>query len=156
MVFHYSQEHSEPTAPFNSALATLELIHNISQLIVKISSSQSIDPNDSSMLPQGKAQHIKYRIVRQYFIMARPLIDKKKNEEWLKEMEVRVFNFESRLQFMKQIHSESKKVLGFVEVYDPAFEKELDNVIMEIRDKLQTEGIFMPPKDDPRFAFKQM
>lgn len=141
-------------APFNNAIASLELLHKISDLIVRISANQSIDINDPNYISSGKSQHMKYRVVRQYFIMALPLINPK-DKQWIKDMKDRVFNYETKLIYAKQVDTSQNKQVGWLEIYDKAFERELDETLMDIRVKLQEEGYFMPPKNDPKNIWKQ-
>ncbi len=141
-------------APFNNALASLELLHKISDLIVRISANQSVDINDPNSISPGKSQHMKYRVVRQYFIMAIVLIPPDQTE-WIEEMKTRVFGFESQLVYAKQVDTNQNKQIGIIEIYDKDFEMLLDVTLMDIRVKLQEEGYFMPPKHDPKNIWKQ-
>lgn len=138
------------SAPFNMALATLEKIQGILKSIVVISSGH-LDDDDKFLTP-GKSQHMKYRLVNQLFVQCIPLFDKKKTEEWKPEMLARIRNVKLKVGNKYS----NRRVVGNFAAYDEDVEQELDDIIMEIQERLQDEGYFMPPKNDARFSWKQV
>lgn len=138
-------------APFNMALATLEKVNNILKQIANVSVLFISDDQGSSELSPGKAQHMKYRLVKQLFIQSVPLFDTKKYEAFmhdiLKDIRSIKLKYGNRYQ--------NNRIIGKFEVFDQSVEDELDNITMDVQAELQKEGYFMPPKSDPRFSWKQ-
>ncbi len=134
------------TAPFNMALFTLEKIHNILKHIVN--ASIVVDERVTA----GQIQHMKYRLVRQLFIQSITLIDRKKegNKEWKKGMAIRIKVVQ--LYFGEKTRGE--QIVGNFQAYNQDTEDELDDITIDIQERLQDEGYFMPPKDDPRHSWK--
>jgi len=137
------------SAPFNMALATLEKIQGILKSIV-IASSGHLDEGDKVVTP-GDSQLMKYRLVNQLYVQSTPLFDPEKTKEWKPEMKERIRNI--NLDIGKRYLN--KKVVGRFVVYSQEIEIELDDITIEIQEKLQAEGYFMPPKNDARFSWKQ-
>lgn len=138
------------TAPFNMALFTLEKIHNILKLIIMVSSGYDENENPIS---SGKAQHLKYSLIRQLYVQSIPLLDPVKNKEWKKEMWEKIKNI--NLKWKQIIDTSRSKIVGYSELATKDNEILFDEIIIEIQERLQEEKYFMPPKDDPKYSWKQ-
>ena len=134
------------SAPFNMALKSLEAIHDIKRSIT-IASSKAYTGDIS----QGKAQHLKYTLVKQLFIQSLCLITKEpqeyKDEVWLQLKQLR--------PQWKMLQNSNRKVVGSSEFASQDVEERLDELTMKILDKLQTEGYFMPPKNDVGLTWRK-
>lgn len=139
----------EASAPFNFALGTLEKIHNILVKITNISALYSIE----SDMSEAEAQHIKYNLVRQLFIQATPLYNKEKHKTWKSDTYKELKKIKEELKFVQQFNQ--GKLIGHRALFDPIINDKLDDITIEVQEKLQEEGYFMPSKKDPRFMFKQ-
>lgn len=140
----------EGTAPFNMALFTLEKIHNLLKMIAMVSAG--LEQETNQLLGQGKAQHIKCKLVKQLYIQCVPLLDPIKNKQWKVDMLKRIREIKPLLG--KRI-DRFGKFTGSFESFSSNIEDELDDVVIEIQERLQEEKYFMPPKNDPRFSWKQ-
>ena len=148
----YGKEEDRSSAPFNMALFTLEKIHNILKLIAYTSAGlTNEEARGKDFLYPGRAQHTKYRLVRQLFIQSIPLINHKKNPKYKEYMGKRIKKI--KLTVGNLINSQ-KQIVGITPGYSQSVDDELDNIMIEIQQKLQEEGYFMPPKSDPRFGWK--
>lgn len=133
---------------FNILLALLEKVNNILKRIAEVTVMGSHEGGD---INSGQAQHIKSRLVRQLYIQSIPLIDPDKDKDWKKEIWKRILNI--KLSYGKVI--KNYKIVGRFERFSEALEKELDDITMEIEEKLQTYKYFVPSKADPRHGWKQ-
>lgn len=157
-VAYYSMPPEEPSlfeenigAPFNMAIATLMKIHGVTKGIVVASAFSPESEDDARFLFPGKAQHTKYRLVKQFFVQSVPLLDQKKTTEWQEEMLNRIWEIKPKIGERVS----GKKIVGHYPIYDEQIERELDRITIEIEKKLQEEGYFMPPKSDVRYSWRQ-
>ena len=135
-------KHKESTsAPFNMALNTLERLGKILEEIKQV----SVTPSD--VLSGGDIQHIKFRLVKQFWIQSVPLMSKGQKEEIQKK-----FN-EIKLNFVPKVIN--KHIADYVPSFSPKAEQELDEIIILVQEKLQDQKYFMPPKSDPKVAWRQ-
>lgn len=137
-------------AVFNMAIAQLQMLNGILKNIAMLGSVYFESGSEEELSP-GKAQHIKYRWVRQLFIQSTPLLDIKTDAEWKKTTYEKVKNV--KLTFLKKCRN--NEVVGYVESYNSEIENLLDDIVMEIQERLQCHKYFMPPKNDVRFAWSQ-
>lgn len=146
-----SFEEYNSSAPFNMALFTLQKIHNILRMITTISSTYIIDEEGEKFLAPGKSQHLKYKLVKQLYIQAIPLFDKKTTGEWKKETlkKIRAVSLKVGGRYM------NKKLVARFPCYEDKIDNELDDLTIEIQEKLQDEGYFMPPKTDIRHLWRE-
>jgi len=151
-------EEYETHAPFNNALARLELIHNLIKTILVVSSG--ISPDGSlSQVSKGEGLAIKYKLVKQLYIASAPLL--KLNKDFSSsEHETHIQNELKRLKpgYTERyvIDSRGYRVIaGQTEAYDEQQDEDLDTLVIYLQKSLQKDGYFMPKKDDPRNAWKQ-
>jgi len=138
------------TAPFNMALNTLEKVHNILKQIVLVSSGYFIERSGEDLTP-GKAQHVKYRLVRQLFIQSIPLFDKETTKDWVEKMRKKLWQIKPTISN----NYKDNVVVSQFESYSEKLNDDLDDITIDIQAQLQLEGYFMPPKDDLRFTWKE-
>ena len=133
------------------AIATLERLGNLLTEIKNI--SLGVMPGNRPINSNGEIQHIKYKMVKQFFVQSVPL---------LKDADEKIIL--SRLNKIKPIYvnymQKSNNKLGFTKVgdipyYSEVIENALDDILIKIQNFLQRDGFFMPPKHDPRAAWKQ-
>lgn len=142
------------SAPFNMALFTLEKIHNILKKIAEVSVLIITDSDSAAFsLSPGNSQHMKYRLVRQLFIASIPLLDTKKTSEWQEKTADKLFDIRRSLVYGNKYLN--NKIVGRFEAFNEDVEDILDDLVVEIEQKLQKEGYFMPDKRDPRFSWKE-
>jgi len=139
-------ESSKPdSAPFNMALRTLEKIHDISRSITIASSK----PYTGEMT-SGKSQHLKYTLIKQLFIQSLSLVTKE-TQAYKDKVWVDIKNIKLEWKLLKN----NSKVVGMVENATNKIEIKLDELTMEILDKLQVEGYFMPPRNDVGLTWRR-
>lgn len=126
-------------APFNMAIATLMAIRDILDQIKQVTITNE--------LSSGEAQQIKHKLVSQLFVQSIPLL-KDEQKEPIKRMIKKV-----KLTSIPKLN-EYRKVIGYVVVYNPEIEEELDNITIKIQEDLQSQGYFMPPKNDPKYSWR--
>ena len=140
------------SAPFNMAIATLMRIDKLLLDIKQISNVIALGDDESEGINKASALGIKITLARQLFINAVPLIPEKSKGNLKTEMD------NLKVPIVKKIYnssnpSESSSVTG--ESYDNSMDRQVDDFLIHISEILQKEGYFMPPKNDPRFAFKR-
>jgi hypothetical protein len=139
------------SAIFNMAIAQLQLINAILKQISTISCISSEERGEEKeTLTPGKAQHGKYKLVRQLFLQSIPLLDKT-DGEWKKQTYEKIKAV--KLKVIPQYAN--SKIVGYTEGFDPALENLLDDFVIDIIERLQVHKYFMPPKKDPRFGWSQ-
>lgn len=119
---------------FNMAASTLAKIHEILKHISNASTMHDITGENG--FPPGYAQHLKYRLVKQLFIQSSPLIEK--NNEW----KTKTFNKikEIRLKYRNVVRDGELK--NICEEYSPNVDEVLDDLVLEIQNKLAEQGFF--------------
>ena len=129
----------EGSAPFNMALATLERVNNILREITEISVGEY----------GGNIQcfYAKLKLVKQLFLASIPLIDNKEEKDKLQK---EIFKLNQMFGVKYDARSQKRRLTCYKEI-----DTELDYVIIKIQEVLQKEKYFMPPKNDPRFSWKQ-
>jgi len=140
----------QPGAIFNMAIAQLQLLNGILRNIANLGSVYSEEGGEDTLTP-GQAQHLKYRWVRQLYIQSIPLFDIKTDAEWKKKVYTKIKNV--TLLFIPKYRD--CKLIGKSEGYNKELDNLLDDLVIEIQERLQTHKYFMPPKSDPRFAWSQ-
>lgn len=151
----YSEDKQGQGAPFNLALATLEKLSNMTKSYYAVSTGFSIDNENIPAMTKGQAQHQQYRILRQIFIQSVPLFDPKKHQIWKNETKKKIFSMSNKLKVGSKVDTIRNKTTGYYEAFNPELENELDEIFLEILEKLQEKGYFMPSKSDPRYGWKQ-
>lgn len=136
---------------FNLGLSTLEELHEILKEIRKITINIK-DPNTMQLImPQGKAQHMKYRLTKQLLVRASPLLGKENTKELngeINEIEIGWKRPNVGSSSFK-VKSNSSIPEGCVEIYYPKIDRDLDDFIIKIQEKLQAKGkSFMPTKGE--------
>jgi len=128
----------ENQAMFNMAIDTLkrlsEILENIQRTCAEIT------------IPVEAIQKRKLYLVKQFFIQSCPLLDSDyKNENKDKIIKIRP----KEIPIYEMNSSGGKgKFKGYKFVYDEELDNLLDNLLIDIQDKLQEKGHFMPPKDE--------
>lgn len=142
-------------AVFNSGLANLELLHDITKNIVKVSTLRSpVSEDMPGFIPKGKAQHIKYDLIKQLFIHSSILL--KDDPKFFEQVKKSIFDMEKKLDYVKRVDTMKNQTVGVHEAYIPELEFELDNMLLLIKLKLQQlQKLYMPSRSDPRHAFRQ-
>lgn len=138
-------ERRETAPPFNMAIASLERVNN---LLIEFKNLLAYNISNGKPVDLVERQVTALRLVRQTFLAAAPLL----KITVVKELE-------------KKIDALKPKVIPEVNRVGPtgknifAYSMELDNTlekrVLEIVLKLQEEGYFMPPKNDPRYSWSQ-
>jgi len=140
-------ERVEGSAPFNLALNTLErvaaIIEKLCYVSIQIASTENT--NDADL------QHIKFALLKQLYIQAVPLL--RDNEKKKQAVKKRIDNI--KLGFPQPVFNKLGERVGNKPVFDPKIDYEMDEIEIEISETLQSMGYFMPPKNDPRFTFRQ-
>ncbi len=136
-----SIDKAKSSSAFNMAISTLERLSKILDDIKIVSVQTPIDQNKS-----GTGQHIKIEYVKQFYIQAVPLL-KEPDEKSLKPKLDKI-----QPQYWKKTNPYDNHV-EYISKYNYKIECMLNNLLIEIQNCLQRDGFFMPPKDDPRFAF---
>lgn len=136
---------------FNLGLSTLEEIHEILKEIRKITINIKDNNTMQQIMPQGKAQHMKYRLSKQLLVRSSPLL----KGENTKELNGKICKIKigwRRGGLGGQIFkSDSNAPIpdGCFEIYYPSIDRDLDDFIIEIQSKLQKIGkSFMPNKGE--------
>ena len=137
-----SKEADREGAPFNMALDTLKRIGDILRDIKAVSTNPE--------LSLGVAQYSKYRLTRQLFVQATPLIKDDTEKTKLAEKLAKI-----KLKWVKNINQITKRPINFTPSYSDTVEEQLDALIVDIQGVLQKDKYFMPPKNDPRFGWSQ-
>lgn len=144
MVYNNYAGKAKDSAPFNMALATLE---RLSELLKEIKNvSLGFTEGVGYSLPTGETQYAKYKLIKQFFIQAVPLL--KEKEEGIIEVEFKKLRPSSR-----KVNDRYGKYKGEQLVYNEQLEQQLDKLLITIQNFLQADGYFMPPREDPRYAF---
>lgn len=130
----------EGSAPFNMALDTLRRLGTILENIKEINADISI--------PQAKAQEVKLNFIKSFYINATPLLNEKVIEKFKSVLELRPVE-------AIVLDSVTKRNKGKRKIFDYDLEVKLDKVLVDLQQALQKEKYFMPPKNDPRFSWKQ-
>ena len=128
----------ETSAPFNMALATLERVNDILKKITEVSVEE---PNPYVLIMK------KCKLTKQLFLASVPLI----LDEAVKKSLLAKVNALTTSYSME--HNKIRNKTNYTVGKDA--EKEIDVVIQKIEESLQKDKYFMPPKSDPRFAWKQ-
>jgi len=140
---NFSPEGSEGSAPFNMAIASLEMVNGLLKEFKNLAVSGISADGIQYKMNSADIQLIKINLTRQLFIAAAPLLPDKPRDELRKSVE-------ALKPFLRQDSGTG--------VWNPEFKPNKDddiyNKILEIVLALQKEKYFMPPKDDPRFALK--
>lgn len=136
MAEDYLQKRDGLAAPFNMAIATLMRINEILQNITQVS-AMPLDPITIS--------YTKYKMLQQLYLAAVPLIENVATKKKIKE---EIFKMKS--EFFIINHRGQKKR----NCYDNT-EERIDSIIETILEALQIDKYFMPPKNDPRYSWKQ-
>ena len=127
-------------APFNSAVDCLMRISRILQRIEKISVEYTLYSDISGIkLNAGQAQHIKARLVKQLYVQAIPLMSKNAKENILRKIN------NIKLHFSKSYNRTGNSSVKN-EIYNVDVDNELDMVVIDIEEDLQSSNFFMPPK----------
>lgn len=139
------------SAPFNMAIATLMEIRKQIDKIVSVSTMYLLGDVEDAPLTPGQALHTKARMVKQLLILSAPLLQYKKYGEWINKTKSDINLIIKNLKFGQKVSNQ--KVVGQKEIYDFISDDKLDDIVLEISEKIQSEHYFMPPKSDPRFGW---
>ena len=129
----------EGSAPFNMAIATLMRVDKILQELAALSAMQF---PDYSVYCQTKL-----KMIRQLYLAAVPLINDVEGKKGLKKCLKKADSF-----FGTKVHPNTRKRSL---TCDENTDEKLDIIVEFIQETLQKEKYFMPPKDDPRFSWRQ-
>jgi len=130
-------------APFNMAISTLMRLSEILTDITKLSTMFDF----SAETRQG----MKVNLIKQFFSQATPLL----KPEAVKEFMEQVLNLKSVAKPLYIRKGSYANLKGAQVVYSPELEIQLDTIIINLQIKLQEQGYFMPPKNDPRYSFSR-
>jgi len=138
----YSPKGQEGSAPFNMALATLERLNEILIEIKRVYADPTI--------PLGQKQTIIINLTKMFYLQACPLLPEKfkdKNTDKVLNIQPVTANFYNNT-------SVGKKFYKIDAVFNVELEIKLHKILLNTEEALQSEGYFMPPKNDPRFGWK--
>lgn len=121
-------------APFNLANATLENINLILRNIALVNMAEE---------KEGKAQHIKAKLIRQLFVSSCVLTE---DEEWKGYMKNKTQIALNSL-IIKNVSGNGRDYKTR-EIFYPALEMELDNIVLEIQEIIRKGGYFIPKKNN--------
>ena len=140
---------SKEPAIFNMALATLMRLDNILIKIRDISTGISMGWMEGREVDKASLLAGKIALARQFYLNASPLL--KPDIKVVLKKKMRFFVMPQNYRLDNSLSSKRYQV----EVYDLRLDIIIDNFVEEVEQRLQDEGYFMPPKNDPRFAFKR-
>jgi len=130
----------QESAPFNMAIATLQRLSLILEKITDATSNPSFNSETK--------QYAKLGLVRSFFFNAVPLL----KTEFVDKYREEIINMKMK---RVEVFNQSSKPIAQRVVFDEELDRRLDQILIETQLKLQEEGYFMPPKNDPRFSWKQ-
>lgn len=136
---------SESSAPFNSAIATLMRLDRILTDIKVVSTTDS--------LFSGQKQEMLINLTKQLFFQAIPLL----KEDFIKENKEKIINLSPKMRELKEqpnLINPFGKHKGVIVDFSPEIESELNNLWIDIQQHIASQGYFMPPKNDPRYALR--
>lgn len=139
MVKEEKDRRDEVSAPFNMALASLERINDLLIQLTIFSTNQKGDNN--YFLYQ------KFKIIKQLYLTAVPLINDKVKKTALKKELDGLFN-----SFFHKVNLKGRRILA---CRDGDMDYKLDDLQEHIQEVLQTEKYFMPSKNDPKYSWGQ-
>jgi hypothetical protein len=124
-------------AKFNMALDTLKRLGKILEEI------KQADYN--SVIPLELKQAIKIGNVKQFFIQASPLLPNKT----ITEYKSKILNLKPKNipQYENDGYS-CDKFRGYILVFDNELDYKLNEILIELQQKLQEQKYFMPPAED--------
>lgn len=128
-------------APFNMAISTLLSLREILDRISKVYSNSDLSIEEKQM--------IIINLTKELFNLATPLL----KQEFVEENQNKIAELKPKeVQVVKKYGGNSS---GKSIVYDPTLDKELFLLRIKIQRELQKDGYFMPPKEDPRYGWRQ-
>ncbi len=131
------------TAPFNMAIARLMSLSKTLDDVRDIYSHPEI--------PNEHKQQLKINLLRKFYIDASALL-----KEDVVEKHKAILDLKPKtIPIINSSYGTSTRVQGKKVIFDFELEKELDNYFIKIQRELSSKGIFMPPKNDPKFAWRQ-
>jgi len=131
-------DENKSEAPFNMAVASLMRLDAILTDIKNISLTQS-----TNNLSRSSGQHLKLKLVKDFFLQSVPLI----KPENLEEIKNKVFALKPSYRDLKK----DNPSLGKIPAFSETLETSLDEMLIEIQVILQSNGVFMPSKKDRLF-----
>lgn len=132
---------------FNFGIDNLYEISSTLKKIREVSVASHFKENEH-LLPHGKAQHIKAKLLRQLFNRAAPLIEEEKVPEFRQRiLDIKVMWISSNLgnPIIGQVDRAVPK--GYYESYNPAYDLQIDDIVLDLVLAMQKNGkYFMPSK----------
>lgn len=139
----------------------IDNLYEISGILKKIR-DMSVNPHfkeNEYVLPLGKAQHIKAKLLRQLFNRIAPLINQKEYIKKEDEGKTLVDKFRQRILNIKVVWLSSNMgspivgqvdravPKGYYEAYNPQYDLEMDDIVLDLVLAMQEQGkYFMPSK----------
>jgi len=135
------------SAPFNMAIATLM---RLDAILTDIKNIAMEGLSKSSKINMQESQRIKFNLVKQFFIQSIPLLKKEQINSLKEKLNNITF---PELENNNLVNYKKQKIANS---YNPTMDKKMNNFIINVQLKLQEAGnYFMPPKNDPRFGWKE-
>lgn len=128
-------------APFNMAITTLQALAQILE-DYKVT---LINPD----LSAEEKQKICIDLVGVFFMRASPLLKQQIRDTYYPQVQL------LEMKVARVFKGSNHTYQGKREVYNDKTKKECDKILIDLQISLQEDGYFMPPKNDPRFAFKR-
>lgn len=146
------QNPNDNQAPFNMAVATLMRLDEILKEYKKISILLEAGQDENGNIVNKEIfLAMKIKTAKQLFINAIPLIAKEDQKTECKNL-LKDLNVPMRSIAVNDPNNPHKIPTPY---YDSKIENLCDNFVMKVEEILQEEKYFMPPKNDPRFAFRR-
>lgn len=155
-------EDKDNSAPFNMAIATLmrlsKILEDISDTEKRVGLFSSYELEEYGVTNQNRltdaiAQKIKFNLVWQFYIQSAALIGQEGMTNIKTQIEtIKLEHNNQPLNPYNRIINKDTIMAFKGYIYSFKVETDLNNILIQIQEKLKNGGYIMPGRDDPRYA----